>query len=398
MLSARCSECGADNRDDASFCSRCGADIEVAVNPTSRKDLSRSGRSLAWALGVVLALVLVGGGVIWALTSSGDDGPTQISSDRDDPPDRSVESDSEAKVPPSMAPARTTPRAKVDPITTVSPETAPPEPTSPESTTPAPESTPPSSAPVTSPPPASTPCIDAATALTLAQPAFEGVTQAEGISCQHDVAVAALFWPDDDGVTAAYVNEPDGWRFIAGSFGLRSVCESVWSHDPTFDIGCGVNFTWPYDDYFSVPQLGAEAVRGTGCGGNGQIGPTIPDGIWNGYVLELTGDRIDFDLSCVYYGPSAQPFIDEYLATTPEDQRLDYNADYWLINNTIRGRSVPLADGFVYRAAEWREGRGCVDPGPSADVYARMPDDVIDSWLRIENGRAVWLLTSCPYG
>ena len=242
-------------------------------------------------------------------------------------------------------------------------------------------------------------CIDASTALSLAEPLFSDITSADFISCQGAVAVATVFWPNDEGATTAYLNDGRQWKLLAGSFGLRSVCETVWAYEPTFDIGCGVNFVWPYPDYFSVPQLGIEAVRGSGCGGDGTLGLIIPDGLWTGYAVDVTADYIDFDVACVYYGASAIPFIEDYLATTPEDERLDYNPDYWLINNNSRTRRVPLSEHFLHRSAEWAEGVGCVDPGPSADLLAgERPSSVIDSWLNIHNGEAQWLLTSCLYG
>ena len=59
------------------------------------------------------------------------------------------------------------------------------------------------------------------------------------------------------------------------------------------------NPVFPYDDVSDVPQLGSEPVRGTGCGANGEIGETIPDGIWAGFVT-VDGASVGVDLLCVY--------------------------------------------------------------------------------------------------
>lgn len=268
-----------------------------------------------------------------------------------------------------------------------------------------PVSTPPTDPPVTPPPtpitvaatqPTAPPCLDGATAKALAEPAFPGVASVTVEVCQGVIAAGSGWYDNGDGFTVSYVNESGRWRFLAGSFGIRSVCDAVWSYDVSIDIGCGTNFRWPYGDYFSVPQLGVEGVRGSGCGGSGEIGEVIPDGVWNGYLIDEGDSVIAFDLACVYYGESAQPFIDEYLRTTPEEDRLDYMSNYWLINNGDRVRQVPRSPAYLHRWAEWTE-QGCRDPGSIGDFATPQPSGM-DGWLFIEGGQAVFLLTSCMYG
>ena len=83
--------------------------------------------------------------------------------------------------------------------------------------------------------------------------------------------------------------------------------------------------TPPPWDFYGVPQLGHEAVRGTGCGGDGSIGDVIPDGYWRGYLGSDDGTSIQFDLACVYFQPVAN--------STPVP-------DGWLVNNKTRTRTV----------------------------------------------------------
>jgi hypothetical protein len=76
--------------------------------------------------------------------------------------------------------------------------------------------------------------------------------------------------------------------------------------------------TPPPWDFYAVPQLGHEAVRGTGCGGDGSIGDVIPDGYWRGYLASDDGTSIQFDLACVY--------LSEVSGSTSVP-------DGWLVNN-----------------------------------------------------------------
>ena len=80
-----------------------------------------------------------------------------------------------------------------------------------------------------------------------------------------------------------------GWQYLGFSYGLAPVCDRVWAFAPGTDIGCGVNFAWPYPTYFDVPELGTDA-------GSLQLG-----------------------VICVYFGDSAKPSIDEFIAANGED-------------------------------------------------------------------------------
>ncbi len=137
--------------------------------------------------------------------------------------------------------------------------------------------------------------------------------------------------------------------------------------------------TPPPWDFYDVPQLGQEAVRGTGCGGDGSIGDVIPDGYWRGYLGRDDGTSIQFDLACVYFQPVAN--------STPVP-------DGWLVNNKTRTRTVAKSPGFFVSGTRYQPD-GSVPFVQSATVAEggmydgdNIPFDGGDTWLYIENGQA----------
>lgn len=159
-------------------------------------------------------------------------------------------------------------------------------------------------------------------------------------------------------------------------------------------VACQPNYVFPYASHFDVPQLGTEPVRGTGCGADGSLGPTIPDGIWNGFI-KISATTLTIDVECVYYGASAAPYVAACEAEHDADDCLEHGDDFWTVNNNPRTRTVPLDPGFRRRY----EVNGCADPGPGKGAKKASPEqDQFDSWLIIENGKATFALTSCVYG
>ncbi|MCU1394969.1 MAG: hypothetical protein JWM34_3397 [Ilumatobacteraceae bacterium] len=156
---------------------------------------------------------------------------------------------------------------------------------------------------------------------------------------------------------------------------------------------CRSDFRFPYASFFDVPQLGTEAVRGTGCGGNVAIGDVIPDGVWDGHIT-VSGSTLKIDLQCVYYGASAQPYIAQCEQTQSEDDCLEGGDQFWIVNNNTRLRSVPLDPSFRRRYAN----TDCADPGPGQGADGSDGADAMDSWVYIVNGKATFALTSCIYG
>lgn len=163
---------------------------------------------------------------------------------------------------------------------------------------------------------------------------------------------------------------------------------------PTTCDSCRPDYVFPYASFFAVPQLGAEAVRGTGCGANGSIGEVVPDGIWEGHIT-IARTSLKIDLQCVYYGASAAPYVAQCEQTQDADTCLEYGDDFWIVNNSTRLRTVPLDPGFRHRYAT---ADGCADPGPGRGATGDVGADAMDSWIVIHGGTATFALTSCVYG
>lgn len=162
---------------------------------------------------------------------------------------------------------------------------------------------------------------------------------------------------------------------------------------PSGCVACRPEYVFPYANHFAVPQLGSEPVRGTGCGADGNLSLTMPDGIWNGFV-KVSSNTLTIDVQCIYYGASAEPFIDACEAERPDDECAEFH-DFWKVNNNPRTRTVELDPNFRRRY----ESSSCTDPGPGKGTTPPAAGESgLDSWLIIENGKAVFALTSCVYG
>jgi len=159
-------------------------------------------------------------------------------------------------------------------------------------------------------------------------------------------------------------------------------------------VACQPTYVFPYESHFTVPQLGTEPVRGTGCGADGSLGPTMPDGIWDGFI-KISSTSLTIDVQCIYYGASAAPYVAACEAEHDADECLEFGDDFWMVNNNPRTRTVPLDPGFRRRF----EIVGCTDPGPGKGTQPQSEEQPkLDSWLIIENGKATFALTSCIYG
>jgi hypothetical protein len=160
---------------------------------------------------------------------------------------------------------------------------------------------------------------------------------------------------------------------------------------------------WPYGEFWNVPQLGSEPVRGSGCGSQGEIGGTIPDGLWAGYVsLDPATDLLWVDLLCIYYGESAQ----SVLASGGANIVLN-DPGYLIVNNNDQRRSVPNNLQVVLSSAIDESGRcvpygaGMAGPGEAhmtSPVYEIDNYGASQAWIRIDNGVATWLNYGCDTG
>ena len=158
-------------------------------------------------------------------------------------------------------------------------------------------------------------------------------------------------------------------------------------------------FVFPYEAFWDVPQLGDEPVHGTGCGGNGLVGETIPDGYWFGNITSLEDTQMALDLACMYIGDTAAQLWAEWQAENPTGGSPPYwEGTGFLVNDNERTRNVPLAEGFVQADATMAmpEG-GCVAPSNPAVHQLPSPVLSVGSWVYIENGEAQWSLTECPH-
>lgn len=207
-------------------------------------------------------------------------------------------------------------------------------------------------------------------------------------------------------------NSRDAWLRIVN--GQAQWAVSSCSPPPTTP-----SFNFPYASFFGVPQLGREPVQGSGCGGDGSIGDTIPDGLWFGFAREIGDASMQFDLACVYVGDTGQRLQDEYYAQYPDE--LEHGAlvampQGWLVNNSDRLRTIPLQDNFLlaysqfssFGAPNWpsRDGtQSCVapvdptitpseQPGPEGYGFGQYGNG---EWVNIVNGHAQWVLANCLY-
>ena len=144
------------------------------------------------------------------------------------------------------------------------------------------------------------------------------------------------------------------------------------------------NPVFPYEDFADVPQLGNEPVRGTGCGANGQIDETIPDGIWAGFVT-VDGDTAGIDLLCVYTAQSAEQFIDA------SDHVIWTDGDSTIVNNNERVRTMTTASDLQLRDALFDSNGNCAEAPELPDIdHSPYP-----AWLNIAGGEVTWVVWGC---
>lgn len=152
---------------------------------------------------------------------------------------------------------------------------------------------------------------------------------------------------------------------------------------------------WPYADFYAVPQLGAEPVLGSGCGADGSIGETIPDGLWAGAPTYIADeDRWDVNLMCVYTGAAA----DEQLASGSANV-VAGDRDYLVVDNNPRLRSVPnRADQVATTFADMRTDDTCQVGGGQGMPFENSQIPGSQAWIRIHEGAVTWVVFGCDAG
>ncbi len=158
------------------------------------------------------------------------------------------------------------------------------------------------------------------------------------------------------------------------------------------DYSSGSGRVWTFGEFWNVPQLGTEPVRGSGCGSAGQIGPTIPDGLWSVFVDGYDTARGGFwvNLLCVFYGQSAQAVIAQGTANIIVNQ-----PDWLVVNNNPQTRFVP--DGLAAYIFGDNSSGACRE----GDHLSPEQIDLVaanrsrQAWIRIAGGAATWIFYGC---
>jgi hypothetical protein len=166
----------------------------------------------------------------------------------------------------------------------------------------------------------------------------------------------------------------------------------------------GSGFAFPYANFWDVPQLGIEPVLGSGCGADGSLGDSMPDGLWYGWITSSDGASLQFDVGCIYRGPLASQGCAEYPPDYGSPPCWSDGADVLFADNdSERTRTVPLAPGYV--AADGvievveslpndMQRTRCAAP---TEPVGHHGDNGMGEWLSIHNGQARYSLQECPH-
>lgn len=143
-------------------------------------------------------------------------------------------------------------------------------------------------------------------------------------------------------------------------------------------------------EFWNVPQYGSEAVRGSGCGSSNQLGDTIPDGLWAGFITDDGSDGIvGIDIVCIYHGSSGRSLL-----TSGTGTLLTSDPEYLIVNNNTRARMMPMDANVSLRLSARDAATRCVD-STSTTQWSDIPPDR-QVWIRIHGGRITWIIADCP--
>jgi hypothetical protein len=167
-------------------------------------------------------------------------------------------------------------------------------------------------------------------------------------------------------------------------------------------ISASFSFPWVF---WHVPQMGDEPVEGTGCGGQGDLPDTIPDGLWYGAVVSAAAGVLAYDVRCLFYGDLAAQLYQQHVAEHGEGGSPPYIDGTWTVNNSTRTRNVPVAADFAIYPAEAVPIEQLPDGGVRTECRVRDgaaataddPTQFSEAWLAIVGGQAVWMVGSCPH-
>ena len=140
-------------------------------------------------------------------------------------------------------------------------------------------------------------------------------------------------------------------------------------------------------NFFPDPLPGSDDAHGSGC--VIPPGPTIPDGIWFGFVESFSPGTLTFDLACFWTGAIAE-------VKAAEDGEEAY--DFYVRNLNPNTYSVPIAgdarawyidmlSGSVQSPDEIP-----ITSWPQPDSYQTCPSDWCSVWLYINGGDATGIV------
>jgi hypothetical protein len=185
------------------------------------------------------------------------------------------------------------------------------------------------------------------------------------------------------------------WILWGCGFPARSPAPAPANLPPAYpDYSDGVGSVWPYGSFRNVPQLGSEPVRGSGCGASGQLGPTIPDGLWAGFVTgyDATNNALGIDVLCIFEGDTAQTVLTEGTVI----DIVNNEPDYLVINNSTQVRTMPSGLAAIIFGEVASDGQ-CVEGmhlSPEA-VNEIAPRTAVQAWVRIDAGVVTWIFYGC---
>jgi pimeloyl-ACP methyl ester carboxylesterase len=139
---------------------------------------------------------------------------------------------------------------------------------------------------------------------------------------------------------------------------------------------------WTFGDFYEIPQLGSEPVRGSGCNIAGDV---IPDGWWFGTYDGMAGGSINFDVACIYLGAKAKE-LHENCNSSWEVGDNCWSQEAFLVNANARTRTIPVSTNHV---AE--------NDAPCRDTQiSSLPDNL--KWILVQQGQLVYTRHQCDSG
>ena len=210
----------------------------------------------------------------------------------------------------------------------------------------------------------------------------------ENTAAAHDPAPARQAWVRIDGGQVT-------WILWGCGFPAMSFVPEPSNLPPAYpDYSDGVGSVWPYGTFQNVPQLGREPARGSGCGASGQLGSTIPDGLWAGFVTgyDAANHTVGIDVLCIFEGETAQAVLTEGTVI----DIVNNEPDYLIVNNSTQVRVMPSGLAAIVLGEVTADGQ-CIEGthlSPEA-VDAIPPRTSEQAWIRIDSGVVTWIFYGC---